>query len=171
MKNFRAPPSPALPAVGISRGTFPKKSPWTPKSVRRGDFGLPPSETTPFRKRPKRGRLRSPLFGNTPGIRALDPRMGFQREGSADPALWALRVGVQGERESKLSPPGAFRGVWGGLFWPQKRSPGKALRKRCPRRDSGKAWSQKRSPRKVLGKRCPQRDLRNKLQRRTAPVI
>ena len=45
---------------------------------------------------------------------------GASKEGRPQSApLWSLRVGVQGERESKLSPPEAFGGSKGGYFGPK----------------------------------------------------
>ena len=44
------------------------------------------------------------------------PRVGFQRVGSADPALWSLKGGFQRGKESKLSPFGAFGGYQGGYL-------------------------------------------------------
>ena len=63
-----------------------------------------------------------------PGVKLKKshPRPGRESKGRAMPSLWSLRERIQGERESKLSPPGAFRGAWGVSFGP-KRYPPEAL--------------------------------------------
>ena len=67
--------------------------------------------------------------GPRPGGRPLrpggaPPGGGVPRRGAPPPpSCWGVRVGVQGERESKLSPPGVFSGGLGGVFSTRKRWP------------------------------------------------
>ncbi len=64
------------------------------------------------------------------------PRVGFQRVGSADPALWSLKGRVQRGKESKLS-------LSGPSFPPLS-----SQRKRCPRRGPSEKPTEKGSPRR-----------------------
>ena len=69
------------------------------------------------------------------------PRVGFQRVGSADPALWSLKGGFQRGKDFETFPLWGFRGVSGGLPWPQSSPPENSP---CP-------WAVKNDPPFLLG--------------------
>ena len=89
-------------------------------------FGNPPGAVLLRQKDP------SALLRNSRGVRCARPPLrsagagpiarnrttwgGFQGRGAAAPLPWSLRVGVQGGRESKLSPPGGSWGVRGAIL-------------------------------------------------------
>jgi len=99
------------------------------------------------------GPLRSAALGFS--LALVDNSGRFPKEGHPQvPLLWSLRVGVSGERESKLSPPSAFLGGWGAILSRKNSPPTSRAPVRRPRRRPGSPAQNSGGPRYLPPSKC-----------------